>query len=213
MKDYYKILELPPSATLTEIKAAYRRLAHQYHPDKNNNDLYAAAQFEVIKEAYEILSNPSKKEYYLQQRWYNQSINKKSKDTVITPVTVLKRVLELDKYVATLDVHRMDEEGLFNYICSLLPDDTITKLNTFNEPDINRAIITSVLKSGRSLSWTYANPLGVRLMKLNMEESSSAAIAEFLRHSKQSAAWNKYRVWLLLLIVVILSLVIYSISN
>ncbi|MEI9910706.1 MAG: DnaJ domain-containing protein [Bacteroidota bacterium] len=60
-KDYYKILELPPSATLQEIKTAYRRLAHQYHPDKNDNDLYAAAQFEMVKEAYEVLSDPRKK--------------------------------------------------------------------------------------------------------------------------------------------------------
>jgi len=122
IKDYYKILELPPSATQKEIKTAYRRLAHQYHPDKSGNDLYAAAQFEIVKEAYEVLSDPSKKEYYLQQRWYNQSIGKKRTETVITPVTVLKQVLELDKYVSTLDVHRMDKEGLYNYICDILSD-------------------------------------------------------------------------------------------
>ena len=77
LKDYYSILELHPSATRDEIKKAYRRLAHQYHPDKKNNDPYAAAQFSNIKEAYEILSNPVKKDQYLQQRWYTQSIGKK----------------------------------------------------------------------------------------------------------------------------------------
>jgi curved DNA-binding protein CbpA len=79
LKDYYYILELPPSAAGDEIKKAYRRLAHQYHPDKKNNDPYAAARFSDIKEAYEILSNPLKKDYYLQQRWYAQSIGKKIK--------------------------------------------------------------------------------------------------------------------------------------
>ena len=61
LKDYYTILELEPSATLPEIKKAYRRLALQYHPDINPNDSYAAAQFVEIKEAYETLTIPAKK--------------------------------------------------------------------------------------------------------------------------------------------------------
>ena len=95
LKDYYTILELEPSATLLEIKKAYRTLALQYHPDKNNGDPYKAAQFSEIKEAYEVLTNPSKKEYYLQQRWYNQSIGKKRKQEIITPVTILLQSIEL----------------------------------------------------------------------------------------------------------------------
>ena len=77
LKDYYSILELQPSATLQEIKKAYRRLALQYHPDRTNNDRYAAVHFTEIKEAYEVLTNPTKKEFYLQQRWYHQSMGKK----------------------------------------------------------------------------------------------------------------------------------------
>ena len=65
LKDYYNILSIEPSATLSEIKKAYRKLAHQSHPDKNQNDPYASALFAEIKEAYEVLTNPTKKEYYL----------------------------------------------------------------------------------------------------------------------------------------------------
>ena len=111
LKDYYQLLGLQPSATLPEIKKAYRRLALQYHPDKNQNDPYATAQFTAIKEAYEVLTNPAKKEYYLQQRWYEQSIGKRKKEAVITPVAVLLQSLELEKYVSTIDVFRLDKEG------------------------------------------------------------------------------------------------------
>lgn len=97
-------MELSPSASVDEIKKAYRRLAHLYHPDKKDNDLYAAVKFSEIKEAYEILSNPVRKDRYLQQRWYAQSMGKKIKREAVTPVNILKQMLALDKYVSKQDV-------------------------------------------------------------------------------------------------------------
>ena len=61
VKDYYKTLKVPAQASIEEIKKAYRLLAQQHHPDKNNNDPYAVAYFSEIKEAYETLTNPVKK--------------------------------------------------------------------------------------------------------------------------------------------------------
>jgi len=212
-KDYYKILNLPPSATLKEIKTAYRRFAYQYHPDKNGNDLYATAQFETIKEAYEVLSNPSKKEYYLQQRWYDQSMGKKSRATVITPVTILKQMLELEKYISTVDVHRMDKEGLYAYISHVLSNETIEKLNAFNETDIYKAIVETVLKSSRLLPYSYAKLLSVKLMRLNTDAVTRQAINQNIQHSRNTDVWNKYKIWLLFLIVILLCLLIYVISR
>ncbi len=61
VKDYYKVLEVTPVASLQEIKKSFRRLAVKYHPDKNNGDQLAAARFVEIQEAYEVLSDPQKK--------------------------------------------------------------------------------------------------------------------------------------------------------
>jgi hypothetical protein len=212
-KDYYKILELPPSATLKEIKSAYRRLAHQFHPDKNGNDLYAAAQFEIIKEAYEVLINPSKKDYYLQQRWYAQSMGKKQTETIITPVTVLKQFLELDKYVSKLDVHRMDKEGLYAHISQILSYETIDKLNAFNEKEINTSIIDAVLKSSLTLPWSLAKPLSERLMKLNCDTSAIESIHKYTQYARSADTLNKYKPWAVLLIVIALCFLIFIISR
>lgn len=60
-KDYYKVLGLTKTATDTEIKKAYRKLALQLHPDKNPDDEKAEARFKEVGEAYAILSDPQKK--------------------------------------------------------------------------------------------------------------------------------------------------------
>lgn len=210
LKDYYYILELPPTAAGDEIKKAYRRLAHQYHPDKKNNDPYAAARFSDIKEAYEILSNPLKKDYYLQQRWYAQSIGKKIKQEAITPVTVLKQMLELSRYVSKLDVHRMDHEGLFNHITSILSDENIYMVNSFNDPAINKEIILTALKSGNALSYRFAIALTERLKKLaKTDESLNKNFAQFILRHKQTNHWDKKKIWVVLFIVLLICFIIF----
>ena len=65
MKDYYKILNIEKNANKDEIKSAYKKLALQYHPDKNpNNKALAENKFKEISEAYSILSDPQKKNNY-----------------------------------------------------------------------------------------------------------------------------------------------------
>jgi curved DNA-binding protein len=62
--DYYKILEIDKSATETDIKKAYRKLARKYHPDLNPNDVNAKKKFQQINEANEVLSDTEKRKKY-----------------------------------------------------------------------------------------------------------------------------------------------------
>src|SRR2546429_9482209 len=63
-RDYYEVLGVGRSATSEELKRAYRKLALQYHPDRNNGDPQAEARFKEINEAYEVLSDQSKRQRY-----------------------------------------------------------------------------------------------------------------------------------------------------
>lgn len=63
-RDYYEALGVARSATAEEIKAAYRKLALQHHPDRNPGDKSAEEKFKEINEAYEILSAPEKRSAY-----------------------------------------------------------------------------------------------------------------------------------------------------
>ncbi|MDO8620926.1 MAG: J domain-containing protein [Candidatus Levybacteria bacterium] len=62
-KDYYEILGVSKNATETDIKKAYRKLALQYHPDKNKTK-EAEGKFKEVTKAYEVLSDPQKRETY-----------------------------------------------------------------------------------------------------------------------------------------------------
>ncbi|MBY0427433.1 MAG: DnaJ domain-containing protein, partial [Cytophagales bacterium] len=63
-RDYYEVLGIAKGASADEIKKAYRKMAIQYHPDKNPGDPTAEDKFKEAAEAYEVLSNPDKKARY-----------------------------------------------------------------------------------------------------------------------------------------------------
>jgi molecular chaperone DnaJ len=63
-KDYYKILGVSRDATEEEIKRSYRKIAMQYHPDRNPGNKEAEEKFKIASEAYEVLSGPEKREIY-----------------------------------------------------------------------------------------------------------------------------------------------------
>ena len=65
MADFYDVLGIPRTATETDIKKAYRKLAVKWHPDKNpDNREEAEARFKEVAEAFEVLSDPEKKVAY-----------------------------------------------------------------------------------------------------------------------------------------------------
>lgn len=63
-EDYYSVLGITRSATETEIKSAYRRLAMKYHPDRNQGNIEAEEKFKTVNEAFEVLSDGQKRQLY-----------------------------------------------------------------------------------------------------------------------------------------------------
>ena len=63
-RDYYEVLGVAKTANDDELKKAYRRMAIQYHPDRNPNDKVAEEKFKEVNEAYQVLSDAQKRGTY-----------------------------------------------------------------------------------------------------------------------------------------------------
>jgi molecular chaperone DnaJ len=72
-QDYYEALGVPRGASADDIRKAYRRLARKHHPDLNPGDKASEDRFKKVQEAYDILSDPKKKQMYDQYGFYSEN--------------------------------------------------------------------------------------------------------------------------------------------
>src|SRR5262245_24586909 len=72
--DYYRVLGVKRDAAADEIKKAYRKLARKHHPDVNPGDKHAEEKFKKISEAYDVLSDPKKREIYDSYGSYSENV-------------------------------------------------------------------------------------------------------------------------------------------
>ena len=70
-QDYYGTLGVARDAPVDEIRKSYRKLARKYHPDLNPGDKSAEERFKSVQEAYDILSDPKKRQMYDQYGFYS----------------------------------------------------------------------------------------------------------------------------------------------
>lgn len=181
-----------------------------YHPDKNNDDPYSLTKFNEIKEAYETLINPVKKNLYLQERWLRKATGKKTGEEMITPPNILISSLELNQSVAAMDVHRMDHAYIAGKVSQLLNDEVIETLVAMNETEINRSIIHTVLNTITPLPLQESTLVTKRLLLLAQKDAASKEkIVQFIQLKQNQFKWNRYRAFGILLLTIALCLLIW----
>lgn len=208
--DHYKTLRIEPRATPQEIKRAYRTLAQQYHPDKTNDDPETAAHFAAIKEAYETLITPWKKQQYLEERWYAQSRGEQTETPVRTPAGILQEALRIDREMAGADVFRMNKDALCRELDELLNSRHMDSLRTFNDASINSQLIRVLCRPLRLLTPEQAGLLSGRLFALAGQDPAAAAVVSetilFIRRNKRAEQtrwiWIPVALGLLYLLIV-----------
>ena len=115
-KDYYAVLGLTVDATMDEIKWSFRKLAHQYHPDKTGISTQNSEVFQQILEAYQVLSVPAKRAAYHQEI----SVELPSEEPIVQWEQLRMHIRELQLWVKQTDPYRYDTEGYATYFFQLI---------------------------------------------------------------------------------------------
>ena len=167
MKDYYKILGVERDASQDEIKKAYRQLALQHHPDKNDGDKASEERFKEISESYIILGDAPKRNAYdfAQDNKGHHSERNVGTPGQATPtmfLTLFKRVknkvLNAGGYI--------NEYRLFTVLDELLSDETINILLNANDIVTNNMILDEIVVTGIFLNDDSRLAIHAKLLKL-----------------------------------------------
>ncbi|WP_295810765.1 DnaJ domain-containing protein [uncultured Apibacter sp.] len=161
MKDFYKILEIDSSASLNEIKKSYRRLALQFHPDRNFDNKLNEKKIIDIIEAYKTLSNEKlRKKYDLIYR------NKIISTQPITPYVFLKKIQDIRKFIYDKGANKVSKNALYNCLEKLLSDKNIKFLHLNGTHNILKQIIVEVSRYINFLQDIDKDKIIIKLYKL-----------------------------------------------
>jgi len=161
----------------------------------------AAAHFREIQEAYNVLSNPKKREAYHYQRWYVRSTGKPFDSAPVTPAGILRECRLLQQYVASMNMFHIRFDAVSAHIRELLTPNAIGILHEYNDKGINHEIIQSILKATQPLPKKFFLPIVALLLQLAAGDATAKELIEqALLHKKQRHVWDNYK-WLLMLVI------------
>lgn len=213
LKDYYKILEINTTATPADIKRSYRRLALQYHPDKNFGNQLFEAKFKDIIEAYKVLSDVRQREAYNRSRNNHSQPEKKKAEQHSTPQTILNQTIDFRKKIAVLDPDRMNKTALFQQIEHILSRHNITILQSNNDPKLNKRIIEEIFYCARFLPFPHVERICFKLTAIaGTDNQLYRKIYNFSKAVKMHTVWNKYKILVAVVVSIILCFAIYFVS-
>lgn len=212
LKDYYEILEISPDSTEASVKKAFRNLAMRYHPDKNIGNQYATQHFREIQQAYEVLSNPVKRSEYDQKRWQSKgSGNRFTAPTMVTPELLLLETLKISREIATMDVFRMDHQALNLTLEQLLNEKHLKLLLTAGHRETNKKLVHAVLSCLRPMPFIFIPSFAQKLACIAASDNELIIeIHAFVKEKRNQHLWDKYKGFVMILIALILSYLIYK---
>ena len=208
--DHFAILELPPSATLSEVKSAYRKLVRTCHPDLHPTDQQAIERFRAIQLAYETLSRPDLRTPYIEKRWYARYKNQPLETKPLGLSQVLQKCIELERFVTKLDVDRVDRNGLQVHLLQNLDDWRNIKWEIETDLQTAATIQELLIRSCTPLTHDACQSIHIK-MKSWFEQNRSAHLLseKWLINKKRAEYFQRWwPVWMGL-ITILLTVIIW----
>lgn len=215
VKDYYKILNLPPEASEGTIKRQFRKMALRYHPDTNAGNPYADAWYREIQEAYQTLTDPRLRETYLQQRWLMKSMGKPlAPIQPLAPDFIYQTCKQYADKVSDMDMYRMSHLQVQEDILLLLTTERLDALRHYQHIGFNRKIIDCMLAATEILDYEFLAAIARLLFHIAQPDNEyREKIDKYLKKRRIQYLTGKYQVVLILLLTVALCGVIFFVGK
>jgi molecular chaperone DnaJ len=208
-KDYYSLLDIKPGADVDTIKKAFRNKAKTYHPDKaglnEQNDFY----FREIREAYEVLMDPEKRNAYHYERWLDQATGNKTNQAVTAP-DILKLFVQVEKNLHLSDYHQLDIHLLGPQLITLFSPLRLSIIAAENDESLISAVNNLALSMAGNIDET-----GIRHLASHFERHLAGWNTFkddwnlLLRKKNREEKYNKLKIPLSILIAFLLCLFFY----
>jgi len=210
-KNYYQILGVSPGASAAEIKAAYRRLALIYHPDKNSDDRTSGYIFQEINEAYQILSDKTARAGY-HRSFEVEGKGFKSGQTVFFSAELLVVKLgHMKKALGETDPYRMNTDAVFEEIQQLFSAYHLSILQKENNALVTGQIISNCLDIIIYLPKNEQLQIIQDLQKLPGVQTSQ--LQEYLKRQKQKWFWDRYKTPLVIVLTIALCCLLFEVLH
>jgi molecular chaperone DnaJ len=209
-KNYYQLLHVSPQATQEEIKAAYRKLAFKYHPDRNKGNTLTEAVLKEINEAYSVLSNPEKRKFYNASIAINNFNGTHRRPVPVTSKSILQNAIKLRMFVESSNVLSINQDIVFHKVQTLLSDHHLNILLLENNKQLIHQFIQQVLLCMQPLTSINIQPLFAPLKKIAAgDQDMLEEIQTFYQQKKGEDFWQRYKIIAVLIIALMLCLLMY----
>lgn len=191
LKDYYRILEVPTDASTDDIKKAFRKLAHRFHPDKNPDNHFAEARFREIHEAYQTLHEPRLRKRYDEERFF-AGFSRKQEPLMVNAAWLLQQSERLMNHMQQVDSDRMNHEALRACCLFLLEDAHIAILQQEQDTKVPSQFVQYLLSAIDKLDYRLVMSVTNRLRAVTASDGKGVTdIDSFLQRRRREYQLSK----------------------
>lgn len=202
-EDYYRLLQVHPAATQQEIRKAYRKLAHQYHPDKAVATA-APEAFALLQKAYATLSN-SRKNYDL--IYFSKRINQAAAAEITDPRKLIQLIINLRNRIQTQDASMINSGAVHAELMLILAEQHLLLLGETNA-HFKQQFLDEVQACLRALAYPQSADI-LQHLKQYCSEDVTPLLTKMGRELQLMRLWNYLKLPLAFAITIFLCLYMY----